>query len=182
MSVIAHRYAVALADVAVERKSGETYSRELASFTEVFTESAILREILHSPTVTREAKHGVLAKIAARLGLSDAVRNFIFILVDHRRIESLPEIAAAFDAELKSREGIAEAAVTSARELSAAERTEIVGALVRVTGKRIEAKFAVNAALLGGAVVQIGSTIYDGSIREQLNRLRAQLAAESFRI
>jgi F-type H+-transporting ATPase subunit delta len=182
LSVVAHRYAAARADVAMERKSGEAYTRELASFTEVFAAAADLREVLHSPAVTRESKHAVLGKIAARLGLTDAIRNFIFIIVDHGRIELLPEIAAAFDAELKSREGIAEAAVTSARELSAAERKELIDALVRVTGKRIEARFAINAALLGGAVVQIGSTIYDGSIREQLNRLRAQLEAESFRI
>jgi F-type H+-transporting ATPase subunit delta len=182
LSVIARRYAVALADVAVERKSAEAYRQELATFAETYASSAELREFLHTPAVSRDAKHEVLNKLAARLGLGDAVRNFIYILVDHRREESLPEISAAFDAELNTREGVAEAEITSARELSAAERKEIVAALERLTGKRIEAQFALNAALLGGAVVQIGSTIYDGSVREQLNRLRTQLEAESFRI
>ena len=182
MSVIANRYAAALADVAVERKSADAFRRELASFAEAYASSHDLREFLHTPAVSREAKHAVIDKLAERLSLSDGIRNFIYILADNRRIASLPEISAAFDADLNTREGIAEAAVTSARELSAAEKKEIVTALERKTGKRIEAQFALDAALLGGAVVQIGSTIYDGSIREQLNRLRAQLEAESFRI
>lgn len=182
MSVIANRYAAALADVAVERKSADVFRRDLVSFAEAYASSADLREFLHTPAVSREAKHAVIDKLAARLGLSEGVRNFIYILTDNRRVAALPEITAAFEAELNAREGIAEAAVTSARELSAAERKEIVAALERKTGKRIQAQFALDAALLGGAVVQIGSTIYDGSIREQLNRLRAQLEAESFRI
>ena len=182
MSVIAHRYAVALADVAVERNSADAYRRELATFAEAFASSTDLHVFLHTPAVSREAKHEVLNKLAVRLGIGEAIRNFIYILVDHRRIETLREISAAFDVELNTRAGIAEAAVTSARELSAAEKKEIVAALERLTGNRIEAQFGLNAALLGGAVVQIGSTIYDGSVREQLNRLRAQLEAESFRI
>jgi F-type H+-transporting ATPase subunit delta len=182
LSVIANRYAAALADVAVERKNADVFRRDLVSFAEAYASSADLREFLHTPAVSREAKHEVIDKLAARLNLSQGIRNFIYILTDNRRVAALPEITAAFEAELNAREGIAEAAVTSARELSAAERKEIVAALERKTGKRIQAQFALDAALLGGAVVQIGSTIYDGSIREQLNRLRAQLEAESFRI
>lgn len=182
MSVIANRYAAALADVAVERKSADAFRRELASFAAAYASSPELRDFLQTPAVSREAKHGVLDKLAAHLSLGDAIRNFIYVLADNRRIASLPDISAAFDAELNVREGVANAAVTSARDLSAAEKKEIVAALERLTGKRIQAQFALNAALLGGAVVQIGSTIYDGSIREQLNRLRMQLEAESFRI
>jgi F-type H+-transporting ATPase subunit delta len=182
LSVIANRYAAALADVAVERKSADAFRRDLAAFAEAYSSSADLREFLHTPAVSHEAKHAVIDKLAARLSLNEGIRNFIYILTDNRRVAALPEITAAFEAELNAREGIAEAAVTSARELSAAERKEIVAALERKTGKRIQAQFALDAALLGGAVVQIGSTIYDGSIREQLNRLRAQLEAESFRI
>lgn len=182
MSVIANRYAAALADVAVERKSADSFRRDLASFAEAYASSADLREFLHTPAVSSEAKHEVIDKLAARLSLNEGIRNFIYILVDNRRLAALAEITAAFEAELNAREGIAEAAITSARELSAAEKKEIVAALERKTGKRIEAQFALNAALLGGAVVQIGSTIYDGSVREQLNRLRTQLEAESFRI
>jgi F-type H+-transporting ATPase subunit delta len=88
------------------------------------------------------------------------------------------EIEQAFITELNRRVGIAEAEVTTARKLSDAERKELLAVLERRTGKKIEATFAEDSALLGGAVVRVGSTVYDGSVREQLNRMRERLEAE----
>jgi F-type H+-transporting ATPase subunit delta len=90
----------------------------------------------------------------------------------------LHEILQVFGTELNKRLGIAEAEVTTARALSDAEKKELLSVLQRRTGKKIEARFAEDANLLGGAVVRVGSTVYDGSVREQLNRLREQLEAE----
>jgi F-type H+-transporting ATPase subunit delta len=112
------------------------------------------------------------------MGLEPAVRNLIFVIVDHRRIEMLREIEAAFRSELNDRLGIAEADVISARELTAAQRNELKAALERRTGKKIEANFREDQALLGGAVVRVGSTVYDGSVRERLDRLRERLEME----
>jgi F-type H+-transporting ATPase subunit delta len=98
--------------------------------------------------------------------------------VDHRRTELLPEIQQAFREELNARLGIVEAEVTSARELSAGEKKELTSVLEQRTGKKIEAQFEEDGALLGGAIVRLGSTIYDGSVRDQLNRLREQLEME----
>jgi F-type H+-transporting ATPase subunit delta len=110
--------------------------------------------------------------------LNTAVRNFIYLIVDHRRTKMLREIEAAFRSELNARLGIADADVVSARELSDAEKKDLTAALERRTGKKIEATFREDKGLLGGAVVRVGSTIYDGSVREKLERLRAQLEAE----
>ncbi|MFZ0636278.1 MAG: ATP synthase F1 subunit delta, partial [Candidatus Acidiferrales bacterium] len=172
------RYAAALADVATERKNSVAIRSELAAFAGAYRESADLRNFLASPAIGRDAKQGLIEKLAVRMGLSEPVRNFIFLLVDNKRIAIVDEMRQAFDAELNAREGIAEAKVTSARELSATEKNELIVALERLTSKRITAQYTLNASLVGGAVVQIGSTIYDGSVREQLNRLRAQLEAE----
>jgi len=161
----------------MERKSA-AIRKELSAVAEAFTGSADLQHFLASPAVDRAAKHGVVEKLAARMSLSETLRNFLFVLVDNRRTEILGEIREAFEAELNAREGIAKAEITSAREMSASERQDLVRALERLTGKRIEARYGLEPALLGGAVVQIGSTIYDGSVREQLNRLRAELEAE----
>jgi F-type H+-transporting ATPase subunit delta len=98
--------------------------------------------------------------------------------VDHRRTELLKEIEQALSEEINARLGIAQARVTSAQRLSDAEKNQLTAALERRTGKKIEAQFQEDRSLLGGAVVQVGSTIYDGSVREQLNRLREQLEAE----
>ena len=178
MSATAQRYAAALADVALEQKNGEAVKRDLAAFVEMFSSSADLRNALESPAVNRDVKMNVITTIATKMGLNAAVRNFICLVLDHHRTEMLREMVEAFAGELNKRLGIEDALVTSARELSVAEKNELTAVLERRTGKKIEVRFQEDSALLGGAVVRLGSTIYDGSVREQLNRLRERLAAE----
>lgn len=175
---LARRYAAALADVAIERNEGEAIKAGLASFVDAFFASADLRNFLESPGVEAETKRAVIEKLAERMNLDAAVRNFIWIIADHRRTEMLREIEAAFRDELNGRLGVAEAEVMTARLLDDREKRELTAALERRTGKRIEATFRENRDLLGGAIVRVGSTIYDGSVREQLARLRAELEAE----
>jgi len=175
---VSSRYASALADVALEQKSADRVKRDLGSFADTFFSSGDLRNLLESPAVGREAKQKVIEEVAQRMELAPAVRNFVLLLVDHRRTEMLGEIQEAFQTELNARLGIAEAEVTSARELGAQEREELTAALERRTGKKIEARFRKDESLVGGTVVRVGSTVYDGSVREQLTRLREQLATE----
>jgi F-type H+-transporting ATPase subunit delta len=175
---VAERYAAALADVALERKSADKVKRDLAAFIEVFFSTADLRNSLESPAVGGEVKRRVIELVAAKMNVDEAVRNFIYLIVDHRRTEMLREILEALGQQLNARLGIAEAEVSSARALSDAEKKELTSVLERRTGKKIEAHFREDKALLGGAVVRVGSTIYDGSVREQLNRMRERLEAE----
>lgn len=178
MSVVAERYAAALVDVAVERKNSETIKRNLAAFVEAFSSVADLRNALQSPALNAEVKRKVIAEMAGKMGLDDAVRNFIYLVVDHRRTEIFPEMEKAFLAELNERLGIVDAEVTSAHELNDDEKRQLRTVLEQRTGKKVEARFQIDAALLGGAVVRLGSTIYDGSVRDQLKRLREQLETE----
>ncbi|MDR3719983.1 MAG: ATP synthase F1 subunit delta [Candidatus Acidoferrales bacterium] len=178
IGAVSSRYAAALADVALEQKSADRVKNDLAAFTEAYASSADLRNSLESPSVGREAKLQVVQKIAARMDLAPAVRNFLCVLVDNRRTEMLREIQQAFHVELNARLGIAEADVTSSRELSAEERKRLTASLEKRTGKKIEARFHEDESLVGGAIVRVGSTVYDGSVREQLTRLREQLEAE----
>jgi F-type H+-transporting ATPase subunit delta len=178
LSAVAERYAAALADVAVERKNSETVKRNLAAFVEAFSSIADLRNALESPALNAEVKRKVIAEVAGKMGLDVAVRNFIYLVVDHRRTEILPEIEQAFLSELNERFGIVDAEVTSARELNDDEKRQLSTVLEQRTGKKVEARFQIDGALLGGAVVRLGSTIYDGSVRDQLKRLREQLETE----
>jgi F-type H+-transporting ATPase subunit delta len=178
LSAVAERYAAALADVAVERKNSETVKRNLAAFVEAFSSIADLRNALESPALNAEVKRKVIAEVAGKMGLDVAVRNFIYLVVDHRRTEVLPEIEQAFLSELNERLGIVDAEVTSAHELNDDEKRQLSAVLEQRTGKRVEARFQIDGALLGGAVVRLGSTIYDGSVRDQLKRLREQLETE----
>ena len=178
MSAVAERYAAALADVAVERKNSETIKRNLAAFVEAFSSIANLRNALESPAVNAEVKRKVIAEVAGKMGLDVAVRNFIYLVVDHRRTEILPEIEQAFLSELNERLGIVDAEVTSAHELNDYEKRQLSTVLEQRTGKKVQPRFQIDGALLGGAVVRLRSTIYDGSVRDQLKRLREQLETE----
>ena len=175
---VASRYAAALADVALERKNADAVKRDLATFVDALFSSADLRNCLESPAVSHDVKRNVVEKLGERMNLAPAVQNFVYVLVDHRRTEMLREIQQAFQTELNARLGIAEAEVTSARELSAGEKGQLTAALERRTGMKIEARFRMDESLVGGAVVRVGSMIYDGSVREQLTRLREQLETE----
>jgi F-type H+-transporting ATPase subunit delta len=172
------QYATALTDIVLEQGAADPATKQLEDFRAAYAESAELRNFLVSPAVTREAKHKVIEKVAARLGASKIIRNFLFVIVDNQRIQLLPEIVESFEQVLRQRQGVAEAAVASAFELNDNQKTALVGTLERLSGKKIQAKYSLEPGLLGGAVVRIGDTIYDGSLRSRLNQLRVRLAAE----
>lgn len=172
------QYANALADVALAEGGADAALKQFNDFCTAFSNSIELRNVLASPAVPREAKRGVIEKIAARLGVGKIVRNFLLVVADHRRMHMLPEIYAAFEEVIREREGVAEAEISSATELGAAQKKRFSQILERLTGKKIQAKFSLNPDLLGGAIVRVGDTIYDGSVRNNLNEMRARLAAE----
>ncbi len=172
------QYATALADIALEQGAAEPVRKQLEDFGAAYAESAELRSVLSSPAVELAAKHGVIEKLATRMGASRIVRNFLFVVVDNQRTHMLPEILHTFEGVIRQRQGVAEAEVSSAAELTAPQKTQLQQTLERLTGRKIQAKYSLDPALLGGAVVRIGDTIYDGSVRNRLNQMRAQLAAE----
>lgn len=178
INALAKRYASALADVSLAQFNADKVKADLNAFTDAFSEAADLRHFLQSPAVGSELKDKVLHELATRMQIDPLVRNFIRLIVSHRRAESLRDIQQAFQQELNARLGVAEAEITSARALTPAEKEQLTAALARRTGKKIEAHFREDKALLGGAVVRVGSTVYDGSVREQLVRMREQLEAE----
>ena len=172
------QYATALVDIALEQGAAEPVKQQLEDFGAAYADSAELRNVLANPAVELAAKHGVIEKLAARLGASRIVRNFLFVVVDNQRTHLLPEILQSFEDVIRQRQGVAEAEVTSAAELTAPQKTQLQQTLERLTGRKIQAKYSLDPALLGGAMVRIGDTIYDGSVRNRLNQMRARLAAE----
>jgi F-type H+-transporting ATPase subunit delta len=172
------QYANALADIAMAQGAAVPTAKQLVDFAAAYGESTELRTFLASPAVTQEAKHGVVEKIVTRIGASKIIRNFLFVIVDHRRTQSLPEIVATFQQVVRQRQGTAEAEIFSAAELNAAQKADFAKTLEHLTGLRMETKYSLDPSLLGGAVVRIGDTIYDGSLRNRLDAMRAQLTAE----
>ena len=172
------QYANALADIVLEQGAAEPARKQLGDFEAAYAESSELRNFLASPAVTRQDKHGVIEKLVARLGASRIIRNFLFVVVDNQRAHLLPEIVETFEHVLRQREGITEAEVVSAVELSGKQKSTLQQTLERLTGKKVQAKYTLEPGLMGGAVVRIGDTIYDGSVKNRLDLLRARLAAE----
>ena len=172
------QYANALADIVLEQGAAEPARKQLEDFAAACRESAELRNVLATPAVTRQEKHAVIEKLLARLGASRIIRNFLFVIVDNQRGHLLPEIVASFEQVLRQREGIAQAEVTSAIELTSGQKATLLETLERLSGKKVQATYTLEPGLLGGAVVRIGDTIYDGSVRNRLQVLRARLAAE----
>ena len=112
------------------------------------------------------------------MGVSKQIRNFIFIIIDHRRVADLTAIAEAFEMLLDEHLGFARADVASARELNPAQRAALEAELTRLAGKKAKLKFTTDPDLLAGAVARIGSLVYDGSVRGQLDRMRTKLASQ----
>jgi F-type H+-transporting ATPase subunit delta len=175
---VSSRYAAALVDVALDQNNADRVKSDLAAFAEAFAHSADLRNTLESPSVGREAKLQVIQKIGAVMELAPSVRNFLCLLVDHHRTELLFEIQEMFRVDLNARQNVTEAVVTSAQALGADERKKLIEVLEGQTKKKIEAQFHEDESLVGGTVVRVGSTVYDSSVRAQLDRMREQLESE----
>jgi F-type H+-transporting ATPase subunit delta len=179
MAAVTSRYARALAEVVLDKKLIPGRIREqMQGVVALVDSSSDLRNIWDNPSVPAGQKRKLLDAISKRLVLDPMVRNFLAVLIDHHRISSIGIIARQFEKELDSRLGIAEANVKSARDLTTDERLAIENQIKLVTGKSVRASYSTDKGLIGGALVQVGSTIYDGSVRGQLNKLRETLSAE----
>ena len=178
MRTLADRYAAALADVALAENAADKIRQELADFLALLHESPQLGVLLGSPAVARAGKRAVVEALVARLGAGRTLRNFLCVVLDRRRTRLLPEIQQALDRQLDERLGVTRADVTSARDLPAGDQAKLRGVLEKLTGRRVEAQYRLDPELIAGTVVRIGSTIYDGSVRTRLEKLRHQLASE----
>jgi len=172
--VVASRYARALADVVAATGEYRRVLGDLEEFNAAYKESAELRAVCETPAAPLSQKLKVLEAIAARLGAAPVTRNFLRVLLAHYRIRLLEEVIEAFRRIAYSRLGIAQVLISSAAELTAAEHELLRARFEELTHKQAELKFQVEAELIGGLVAQIGSTVYDGSVRGQLERIREQ--------
>ncbi len=179
MAVVDLRYARALDEVVVEQKlAREDVKRQLQDFQATFTSSGALREVMENPSIPVEQKVRLLDSLASRLGMSHTVRNFVAVVISHERLHELTGIVEAY-LELADRDNdVAEAEVTSARPLDEAGRRVLEQSIVQLSGTaRVRATYREDPGLLGGAVIKLGSTVYDGSVRGQLEQMRQQLVS-----
>jgi F-type H+-transporting ATPase subunit delta len=176
MSALALRYAHAFASVAASAHLDVVaVEQQLRDFSETLAGSRELREVLMNPSIANDQKLKVLDAIASRIGMLPQVRNFIAVIMDHQRLHELDEILTEYHTVVDEQSGLAEAEITSAHPLNDQDRAELEAQVARLAGGRVRATYRQDATLLGGAVVRIGSTVYDGSIRAQLLQLKQKL-------
>jgi len=175
--LVANRYARALAEVVARTGDYRQVWRELQDFAAAYRESADLREVLLSPAVTLEAKGRLLQAILQRLGASLVSTNFLRVLLDHYRIALLEEVIEAYRRLAYDRLEIVEVKIASAAALTAVEQEALRARFAGLMRKQVELEFQQEPALLGGVLAQIRSTVYDGSVRGHLSRIKEQLLA-----
>jgi F-type H+-transporting ATPase subunit delta len=177
--ISAARYARALFEVVAAESDIEQAARDLELVQSTMAEHAELRHVLVSPTVPEAARKNVVTAIAERLGVSAPVSKLLAMLAERRRLDLLPEVASAYRQRLRDHRQVVEAAVTTAAPLSADAEAALGAALSSATGRRVEMRITVDPSLLGGLVARVGSTVYDGSVRAQLRRMRDKLVSEA---
>jgi F-type H+-transporting ATPase subunit delta len=178
MSVVALRYAQAFVAVVESQKiDGAAVEQQLRDFSETFRSSGELQGVLKNPAIAEEQKLRILDAIAGKIGMLPQVRNFIAVIMHHQRLAELEEILAEYHAVTDEQAGMAEAEIVSAHPLNDEDRAELEAQVAKLAGGRVRATYREDPSLLGGAVVRIGSTVYDGSIRAQLQLLKQKLVS-----
>ena len=178
MSAFAARYARAFADVVLDTKlDSADVERQLTDFVATFAASKDLREVLLNPSIPSAKRVSILDVVNSRIGCGPKVRNFLAVLISHERLAAISEIIEEFRLEMNRRLSISDAEVVTARPLQDQERAKLEREVAELAGTRVNATFRQDKSLIGGAMVRIGSTIYDGSVRGRLERLKERLAA-----
>jgi len=180
-TAVANRYARALVDLVLAPGSPlkpEDAVAQLRQVEQMISEFPELRNAMLTPAIQTSRKREVMRQLLEKIQASNLIRNFVFVVIDHRRIAMMAEIREAFEMQLDERLGFVRAEVTSAQALAAQQHDSIEGELSRLTGKRMRLRFDVDADLIGGVTARIGSTVYDGSVRGQLQRMRREFTGQ----
>jgi F-type H+-transporting ATPase subunit delta len=175
---LAARYARALLAVLPDPASAEAADDFLAALTDAMTSHPELRDVLLNPGTTLSQRKGVLFAIADAHGGTRYIKNFLGTIADHGRLGALPAIAQVFREERETRQGVVAATMTTAVAVPADLQQRVAASLERLSGRKVRLTALVDPALVGGTVTQIGSTVFDGSVRTQLSRLHRRMAEE----
>ncbi len=175
VETVARRYATALADVVTENGDESGIQTELKQWETLFNSSADLQSVFGNPAIQQANKEKVLESLIERSKPTKTTANFLRVLLRNGRLTDIGEINGKFSSVLEERSGGTSAQVTSARPLSESQKNEIKVNLERMSGKRISPVFATDETLIGGVVTRIGSTVYDGSVKTQLENLKQQM-------
>jgi F-type H+-transporting ATPase subunit delta len=172
---VARRYAVALADAITGREEQLAVQHELASWAEIIESNPQLKQVLSDPTILYEPKRTVLQDLIGRTKVRPSTANFLNLLLKNQRLAQIGEINKRFASVVDERSGVVAVSVTTAQPMSDATKADVQRRLGAITGKDVRLTFATDEGIVGGMITRIGSTVYDGSIRNQLEQMEQRL-------
>lgn len=177
MSVVtvARRYAEAMVDVAISRNEVESIDNELRVFAEAMSASRELHNVFASPIVSPADKLSLLNALISRLKAGQMTANLLRTMLKHYRLHYVAEVYEQFRRKMNERKGLIVAEVATAEQVGASEQARLGRTLEQMTGKQVEFKFNTDPSLIGGVVTRIGSVVYDGSVRTQLQAIKERL-------
>mgnify|MGYP000201854339 CR=1 FL=1 len=173
---IMRRYARSLAEVARENGVTDAIRHDFRGLLVVSRSVPEFLAAMRNPVVPQEAKQAIVDDLSRRFGFQDYFARFLRVLVEHHRIVHVDAIGEMFDEEADALSGVVRARVATARALEPARRDRLAADLRRILDRNVAVEAAVDPALIGGLRVQVGGTVYDGSVRSQLDRLKRRLA------
>jgi F-type H+-transporting ATPase subunit delta len=176
VQTVARRYASALADVVLQRGEAREVQEELVAWEKMFRASPMLQEVFRNPTIALDKKRAVLNKLIERAKPRPTTANFLKVLLQNQRLTELGEINQKFTEILDVRAGMVAAIVTTARSVPENAQRQLHTKLLALTGKKVRIDFMTDPELIGGLVTRIGSTVYDGSVRNHLQLIKEKMA------
>jgi F-type H+-transporting ATPase subunit delta len=178
LQTVARRYASALADVVIERREEREVQNEIDSWASMIANNPQLKEVFANPTIAYDHKRAVLEDLLTRSRVRETSASFLRVLLRNQRLAQLPEISERFGQILDERSGIVAAEITTARPIPEELKKALHDTLASATGRTVRLTFATDEAIIGGLVARIGSTIFDGSVESNLERLAAGLTGQ----
>lgn len=175
VETVARRYATALADVVTKTNDTDKIKAELKTWESIIHDNANLVEVFGNPSIQQEQKEKVLGSLIEKVKPAPTTANFLRILLRNGRLTELKEINTRFETVLGERAHIVSAKIVSARPLGDDEKRALQTSIEKMTGKSVNLNFDINQDIIGGVITTIGSTVYDGSVKTQLQNLKQQM-------
>ena len=176
LQTVARRYASALADVVVERKEEREVQQEIDQWASMIEANPQLKEVFANPTIGYDEKRNVLEELISRTRVRPTTASFLRVLLRNQRLSQLRDVSERFSYVLDERGGVVSAIVTTAKPISEDLKNQLRDSLAAATGRRVRVTFNTDETIIGGLVARVGSTIFDGSVHNRLERLSDELA------
>lgn len=176
LQTVARRYASALADVVIERKEDREVQQEIDQWASMMEANPELKDVFANPTIAYDEKRNVLEELISRTRVRPTTASFLRVLLRNQRLSQLRDVAERFALVLDERGGLVSASVTTAKPIPEDLKNQVQETLAAATGRKVRVTFDTDEAIIGGLVARIGSTIFDGSVQNRLERLSDELA------